>query len=422
MAAWHYVIKQERLGPVSDEDIGELVRNGKILRDTLVWKSGFEGWRPAGDVLASFFVETPPPIPTPPSVPPSARMSEEAAPPPQDDAPLKSIRMSSWSHPEATGPWPRFWARAIDCWLLAPTLSFVIAIAAAFYAPTLYVQFTSLNSTVLGLGLLPVVGIVLALMMAVIGTTPGKAILGIRVTSIADGNKFLFYLIRELKVWVFGLGLGIPFVALFTQIYQCRRVGAGNAAGYDEGFAMVVGRPSGVRVGVGAACAAALFFGMVVLSAIDKTAQAEIETTRTWRNPITQQNAEIARTWTDEEMKTNTGRLFYFASNTLSAEALFGHEVIDGGLDVETYGEALGKVLAPDLTLTSGWIPTTVNGKRGLRATARPLKFPQTHVEVLVRVSGNDAWRVLVFAVGRPTNDLPGRDNLVNALFSTAEY
>ncbi len=422
MTVWHYVVGQERLGPVSEGEIGGLIREGRITRDTLVWKPGFEGWRAAEKALAPLFAETPPPIPTPPLVPTSVRLSKDDMSSPRDDAPTTTIPTNSWSGLEATGPWPRLWARAIDCWLLAPAIAFGIGIFTAIYYPTLYVKLMSMNNTVVGLGLLPIVGVVLALMMALIGTTPGKAILGIRVISIADGNKFLFYLIRELKVWVFGLGLGIPIVALFTQVYQCRRVGAGKAAGYDEGFAMVVGKPSGIRVGVGAACAAALFFGMVVLGAIDKTAQTEIETTRVWRNPITQRNTQIARTWTDKEMNANSGRVFYFASNTLSAEALLGHEVVDfEGLDTEAYGTALGKAIAADVKLTSGWIPTTINGLRVLRATAKSVPYPETQVEVLVRVSGRNAWRVLVFAVGRPTNDLPGRDSLVKGLFATIE-
>lgn len=422
MTVWHYVVGQERLGPVSDPEIGVLIRNGSISRETLVWKPGFDGWRAAGDALASLFTETPPPIPTPPSVPASVHLSKDDASSPKDDAPTTSIRVNSWSSPEASGPWPRFWARAIDCWLLGPTLAFAIGIVTAIYSPTSYVKLMSINNTLLGLGLLPIVGVILAMMMAAIGTTPGKAILGIRVTSITDGNKFFFYLIREMKVWVFGLGLGIPIVALVTQIYQCRRVGAGKAAGYDEGFAMVEGKPSGTRMSVGAACAAALFFGIIVLNAIDRTAQTDIEATRVWRNPITQKNTQIARTWTDEEMKTNSGRLFYFASNTLSAEALFGHEVMNfDGLDVQTYADVLGKAIATDVKLTSGWIPTSINGQRALRATAKSVTYPETHVEVLVRVSGRNAWRVLVFAAGRPTNDLPGRDSLVRGLFMTVE-
>lgn len=424
MTLWHYVVRQDRLGPVSDEEFRELIRNGTVARDTLVWKPGFEGWQTAGEVLAAAFNEVPPPLPSSHSARPSVRLSkdEPMAESPADSSQMRSIRIGSWSSPEAAGPWPRFWARLIDIWLLAPILAFVIGIAAAFYSPTRYIQLMALNSTVLGIALIPIVGIVLALLMSMIGTTPGKAILGIRVTSIADGNKFVFHLIRELKVWVFGLGLGIPIVALVTQIYQCRRVGAGNAAGYDEGFAMVEGKPSMTRVIVGASCAVVLFFASVALNSLDKTAQMEIETTRSWENPLTGRRAEIARTWSTEEMKTNSGRLFYFASNTLSAEALFGHEDMGyGGFDAETYGQALGKALEPGVKLTSGWVPATINGHRALRATAKTEEYPETDVEVLVRVVGRNAWRVLVFSAGRSTNDLPGRDELVNALFSTAE-
>lgn len=424
MALWHYVVGQDRLGPVTDDDIGKLIRSGDLNRDTLVWNPSFDGWKSAGEALASLF-DVPPPVPAPPSVPSSVRLSKgepDTASRTSDTSPPTRVRTGSWSSLEAAGPWPRFWARAIDIWLLAPLIAFAIGIFTAIYSSTVYVELMAMNSTVLGIALLPLVGIVLALLMAVIGTTPGKAVLGIRVTSIADGNKFLFYLIRELKVWVFGLGFGIPIVALVTQIYQCRRVGAGNAAGYDEGFAMVEGKPSMTRVVAAAVCAVALLSVSLVLASLDDTAQREIHTTRSWENPVTGRRAEIAQTWTEEDTKADSGSLFYFVSSTLSAEALLGHEEIGfDGFAAEDYGEALGKALEPGLKLTSGWVPTTINGQRTLRATAKVDEYPETGVEVLIRVSGRNAWRVLVFAAGRSTNELPGREQLVNALFSTVE-
>jgi uncharacterized RDD family membrane protein YckC len=41
---WYYVEQGQRSGPVSDEQLDELVRGGKIRPDTLVWCEGMAGW------------------------------------------------------------------------------------------------------------------------------------------------------------------------------------------------------------------------------------------------------------------------------------------------------------------------------------------------------------------------------------------
>ncbi len=42
---WYYAQNNERLGPVSDEELAELNRTGKITADTLVWRQGWSEWR-----------------------------------------------------------------------------------------------------------------------------------------------------------------------------------------------------------------------------------------------------------------------------------------------------------------------------------------------------------------------------------------
>ena len=43
---WHYVDQGEKAGPVSDAQLAELNRNGKINADTLVWCDGMSDWMP----------------------------------------------------------------------------------------------------------------------------------------------------------------------------------------------------------------------------------------------------------------------------------------------------------------------------------------------------------------------------------------
>jgi uncharacterized RDD family membrane protein YckC len=43
---WHYVEQGQQIGPVSDEQLAELVRTGKIKADSLVWHEGLADWLP----------------------------------------------------------------------------------------------------------------------------------------------------------------------------------------------------------------------------------------------------------------------------------------------------------------------------------------------------------------------------------------
>lgn len=43
---WFYVDAGQQAGPVADEQLDELVRNGKVRGDTLVWRDGLANWQP----------------------------------------------------------------------------------------------------------------------------------------------------------------------------------------------------------------------------------------------------------------------------------------------------------------------------------------------------------------------------------------
>jgi hypothetical protein len=85
MVTWHYLVGQERQGPLSDDELAGLVRSGAIRRETFVWKYGFDGWRHAGEVLGSVFA---------------------------DVGPTDSIRTSGTSGKSNNGPRRKYWAMA----------------------------------------------------------------------------------------------------------------------------------------------------------------------------------------------------------------------------------------------------------------------------------------------------------------------
>ncbi len=71
-ADWYYVGHYGQLGPLTLEQMGELIRDGVIERDTYVWRTGMSDWVTcmAVPTLAAIFAENapytaPPPPPTP---------------------------------------------------------------------------------------------------------------------------------------------------------------------------------------------------------------------------------------------------------------------------------------------------------------------------------------------------------------------
>src|ERR1700712_4692852 len=105
------------------------------------------------------------------------------------------------------GPWARFFARLIDM-----TTFNIIGLQLAIFIVRHFFDLSHLNA--LGtLGFVPMsmvlvsfvswilLALALTAVMTLFGTTPGKKLLGIRVTELGDGLKFLFYLRREFFVF-----------------------------------------------------------------------------------------------------------------------------------------------------------------------------------------------------------------------------
>ena len=114
-------------------------------------------------------------------------------------------------------PLVRYWARMMDYILF----SFLAGIALAIvYEPALEIP-----NILFGIILLFPYVFVESAMLAGWGTTPGKAILRVRLRK-ATGDKLTYSEARSrsLKVWIRGLGLGIPIVSFFTLLHALGRL------------------------------------------------------------------------------------------------------------------------------------------------------------------------------------------------------
>ncbi len=82
------VVDRQRIGPINEAKISELIVCGKINKDTLTWKTGMENWEPAGKTVPFLFPALPPPE------------LRESNPPPLPEPYLTDQR--SWQPPVAS--------------------------------------------------------------------------------------------------------------------------------------------------------------------------------------------------------------------------------------------------------------------------------------------------------------------------------
>ena len=78
---WHYECNGQPVGPVSEEALKLLIRDGVLSRSTLVWKSGLSAWVNADETDLMRYFDTPPPL-----APKSESLRRATEPSPEDPA------------------------------------------------------------------------------------------------------------------------------------------------------------------------------------------------------------------------------------------------------------------------------------------------------------------------------------------------
>jgi hypothetical protein len=72
---WYYSEDKQQKGPVTEEKFAELVRNGVIRADTLVWRQGMDAWQPYSKVFSASQTTAPAITPTTSSAVPAPAAS-----------------------------------------------------------------------------------------------------------------------------------------------------------------------------------------------------------------------------------------------------------------------------------------------------------------------------------------------------------
>ena len=180
---WWFAVDGARKGPVKFEFLRGKVLDGSLSASDLVWTEGMSAWTAVCDV-------------------PALSQVIRALPPelPRSKAP-KSPALSDTPKPAA--PWRRFFARSIDIWVIAPPTGFLVVYFLAPVSPGFVLWLQQPGAVyILGFLIMPLVLVIETIIFATFGTTIGKGLLGIHLTTAASrAPTFLHYLYRQIGVY-----------------------------------------------------------------------------------------------------------------------------------------------------------------------------------------------------------------------------
>lgn len=245
-----YVMKNgERIGPCSLTEVREALAADRMSYNDPAWHEGAADWMPLHTVPGVM----------------------------EPDAGLHQIITEG---PQVR-PWIRYWARSTDTMLTALSVGGIIGTLSVF-APISLPEGRGADA-VFGAVILLVMIPVEALMLSLFGTTPGKWLFRIRVTT--KGGKLLTYpqaLRRSADVWLRGMGTGlIPLITLITSINAYRKLSSEGATSWDRaGNYTVSHRLIGIPGGIAAillltAIVAVSLFGTLAGDKLDSMLPAE---------------------------------------------------------------------------------------------------------------------------------------------------
>lgn len=327
-AVWWFEQGGNHAGPVTTEELRGRALAGDITPLTLIWREGMLDWQRLAEV-------------------------------PEIAALIDDLRLA--------GPWARYFARCFDIAFVGVLFWLTLTVARGLnrgeaVMPSLADHGVAL--TVLIVLSLPLIDAIIA---AVFGNTPGKAMLGVRVVD-ARGKRASLprYFGRNLLVGAVGLGCGVGLVAIGTQLWQFLRVRGGQAAAYDLWTkCRVLGRPVTDTQIIRFIVVASVLFGLWLISVLSNQqmpgstnksagtapqAEASVPAPRpkiegsgmtlptpvapadksfVWRNPVTQTAVRIEGIWMYTEASNRSGdRISLFATEDGQAVATLGADVV----------------------------------------------------------------------------------------------
>ena len=267
----------EKVGPIHDFEVRRKIEAGELPASTPAWHEGLDAWKPLKEIglfSREFELKGPPPLPS---------TYQGTAP-----EPVAATQETFYLR--------RFWARWFDLSLFSGFWWLGMWVARQDIGATL------LNPWVMFLQYVPWFALE-ALLIHKFATTPGKWLLGLRVTNKNDSHLDLGEATRRsLRVMFTGVGFGWSILAVFCQalsLFTAKRLGS-TLWDYTGGHQVTVSPLSPFRViSLVFLFAGTLHLQMIVVSPyIYKMAaerypdyKAEFEKNTPWHLPIRSKTA-----------------------------------------------------------------------------------------------------------------------------------
>lgn len=168
-------------------------------------------------------------------------------------------------------PWRRWFARTVDISTIGIFTLLTISFGVGILFPSKIVAYSeALENPIIASIALVVLCIPLeAIFLYTVGATPGKMLFGISVKDI-NGSTLSFQqaLHRSFDVVLQGMGLGIPIIALFTQIFAYKRLTKTGTTLWDTTINSVVTHKTW-GVGRTILCVLVVFFIFTLFSVLN---------------------------------------------------------------------------------------------------------------------------------------------------------
>ena len=191
-AAWFYASADGAKGPIDEAELFRLIDAEVIREDTLLWKEGLSGWLPAEQLAVFEQART--------------RHDPDPDPPPSlAQTPRATLR------PSPPDPFRRFAARSLDFFIF----QYLVTPLVGPIDPSQPNQ-----AALILLGIYLAWALIEAVLLATLGATPGKWLMRVEVTDVYGKRlNLMMSLRRALDVSIRGMGLGLPYLHVFAQLF-----------------------------------------------------------------------------------------------------------------------------------------------------------------------------------------------------------
>lgn len=376
---WWYSTGKSEKGPVSMDALRKMLVEGSLSANSLVWREGMAAWAPVAEVT-------------------DLNQATRALPP---EPPRLTEREQLISLPLA-GPWRRFFARLIDLWVIALPTAFIVSYALASYSLSFALWMQRPESEyIFGWLLVPLVLAIEGIIFGLFGTTVGKGLLGVKVTTVSALRPTASqYFQRLVGVYWYGLGTGFPFVNLFTMARQYGRLDDGKQAGYDEGrFNVKAKAPKlgALRLIAALVVIVVLFSANAMLQSMSRESGRSYYSGTTWTNEVTGGSVSVPKGWIYEKQQNHERQpVHIFFGPDIEVYVVFAKEDVHPSLEISEYTKAWIAAVQGTMRLSPLGQPVFVNGHPALRVTGSMADDKTQRVAATLVKMGRQVWRVVL--------------------------